>query len=654
MLRLKGEGSEATLEEFALAGSAAVPPSSTFLSGKIRREGGLTGAAGWASPPEGTDPAFRNVAWGTNRPVLYRVRVERGSARRIALGFCEAYKGTKGQRVLEIRVEGGAPMTIDALKDGERNRPSVYFVDGRDENGDGEIAIEVHASPHGVDPNVILERIRVFPAGMSITEEEVIHGEGTRRAEISWSCGLENESGAAATRIDGIRAAYKGKPVTPTVIVRTGRTVSYRDGILGAPGRPWITARPPFTGATKEGNTWTLELPRGTRRADVYVMNGGDPLSASSRLPDLDRALIETERYWKTKAGRPFGRITVPDPGIQYVLDASIRDFYQIAERVDGGFQFQPGPSVYRGLWIHDAAWDVQTALALSDTSSARMCVESMVRYQRADGRIALSEPFPMMRETPLTLFALCRYADVSGDSAWLRKEFNVLCQGVGWFRTERALTLGGDHASATYGLFLRDSRTAGSGGMSAEYGTTYWALNALTRAADAASTLGRKDSARSWGTLFLRSDGIIQEGVGARRTARPIRQPLPSDEGRRHIAHDHPAAGKLGILDGQAFGHLFPYADPLLNGTFAMLDSRMTEGVHRDVGWLKGGLWPFFTAQEGIVHVYARYSPDGFVPAPSSIDVRTHMPSSAGGIKSPASSWHTSWVLERGGVSAR
>ncbi len=502
-LRLNGIGAGATLEEFALDGNSAAPPSPAFDSGRIRREGGLTGAAGWASPPPACDPAFRNVAWGTNRPVLYRVRVAPGSARRIALGLCEAYKTTRGQRVLELRVEGGAPLTVDALRDNERNRPYVYFIDGRDENGDGEITVEVHASPQGVDPNVILNAFWVFPAGTPITEDEVIRGEGSRRAEIAWSCGLENEMGAASTRVDGIRATYTGKAITPTVIIRTGRTVSFHDGALGSPGRPWIVARPRFTRATREGNTWELELPFGTVRADVYVLYGGDPRATAARLPDLDAALKETERYWKTEAGLPFGRITVPDSGIQYVLDASIRDFYQIAERVDRGFQFQPGPSVYRGLWIHDATWDVQAALALSDTASTRACVESMLRFQQADGRIFLSEPFPMMRETPLTLYSLCRYASVSGDIAWLKNRFNDVSAAVGWIRRTRALTLG-DHASATYGLFPPGFTDGGIGGMSAEYGTTFWALTALKSAADAASALGLKDSARSWETLRL------------------------------------------------------------------------------------------------------------------------------------------------------
>jgi hypothetical protein len=608
-VRLNGDGAGALLEEFALDGRTVSPPSSSFLGGKIRRLGGLTGAEGWASPPSSScDPAFRNVAWGTNRPILYRVRVPSGSARLIALGFCEPYKGTRGQRVMDLRVEGASPITIDALKDTEKNRPYVYFFEARDENRDGEIAIEVHASQDGIDPNVILNAFWVFPRGTRITEDEVIRGEGTRIAEFSWTCGLENGLGAGTSRIDGILAHFEGRRLTPVVRIRTGRSLSFDGptGTLGAPGRPFLAARPPFRNASRTGNTWTLELPEGTTEAQVYILNGGNLRDIPAHLPDLNDARKKAELFWKTQASLPFGRITVPDSGIQYVLDASIRDLYQIAEWVDGGFQFQPGPSVYRGLWMHDAAWDVSTVLALADTASARMSIENALRYQQNDGRILQSEPYPMLRETGLILFALCHYAHVSGNTSWLRSHFTALSAGVGWIRKTRERTLG-DPSSPNYGLFPPGFTDGGIGGLEAEYGTTFWSLNALQAAVRAAWSLGFADSARSWNALEEDLMGSFREA-----SARDVRRDshgniyLPMRIGDTS-ATTLPQQANWGILDGQGFGHLFPYGDPVLNGTLAMLDAKTAEGIHQDVGWLRKGVWPFFTAQEGIVHVYQR-----------------------------------------------
>ena len=605
---LAGGADTIRVTAFALPGTDRTPPANTFMQGRIRRLGGLNGAPGWAMPPPGCDPAFRNAAWGTNRPILYRVRVPAGSARRVALGFCEPYKGTRNQRVLELRVEGAPPMTIDALKDSVKNTPYVYFFDARDANRDGEIAIEVHASPQGNDPNVVLNAFWVFPAAATITPGEVIAGKGAKSAEIAWSCGLENELGARASRIDGILARITAPNGSPTVNVKTHRLLSFDEasGSLGEGAHPFVVAHPRPVAAEHDGDTWHLLLPAGTREAQVYILAGGDTRVAARRLPDLRAALRDAGMYWKNPGLLPFGHIAVPDAGIQYVLDASIRNFYQIAEQVDGLFQFQPGPSVYRGLWMHDEAWDVVTALALGDTASARRVMETALTYQLPTGQVFASEPFVMLRETPLTLYGLSRYTVATGNADWFRRRFRAVSAAVSWIRTTRARTLA-DPGSATYGLFPPGFTDGGLGGLAAEYGTTYWSLSALRWAARAAASVGEDDSARSWNRLA--ADLMASFRAAARRDERRDESGnlyLPMRVGDTS-ATALPQQANWGMIDGQAFGHLFPYDDPLLNGTLAMLDAHMAEGIHMDVGWVRGGVWPFLTADEGIVQMYQR-----------------------------------------------
>ncbi|HUI11327.1 MAG TPA: hypothetical protein VL221_13435 [Bacteroidota bacterium] len=607
-LDCEGGGDTVGVTEFCLAGTDRTPPVNTFMHGRIRRLGGLNGAPGWATPPPGCDPAFRNAAWGTNRPILYRVRVPVGSARRVALGFCEPYKGTRNQRLLELRVEGAPPMTIDALKDSVKNTPYVYLFDARDTNRDGEIAIEVHASPLGNDPNVILNAFWVFPAGSHITPEEVIAGGGAKSAEIAWSCGLENELGARASRIDGILARIAAPGAAAVVNVRTHRLLAFdaATGALVTDGRPFVIAHPRALSAEHDGETWRLVLPAGTREAQVYVLAGSDTRAAARRLPDLHGALREAVRYWKTSSDIPFGHITVPDSGIQYVLDASIRNFYQIAEQVDGLFQFQPGPSVYRGLWMHDEAWDVVTSLTLGDTASARKIMETALTYQLPNGQVFASEPFVMLRETPLTLYGLSRYAVATANAAWLRRRFASVCAAVNWIRATRMRTLA-DPASPTFGLFPPGFTDGGLGGLAAEYGTTVWSLSGLRWAARAAASAGEDDSARSWNRLA--AELMESFRAAARRDCRRDsfgNLYLPMKVGDTSTSA-LPQQANWGMIDGEAFGHLFPPDDPLLNGTFAMLDSRMAEGIHMDVGWVKGGVWPFLTADEGIALAYMR-----------------------------------------------
>ncbi|HMK37889.1 MAG TPA: hypothetical protein VK569_01020, partial [Bacteroidota bacterium] len=205
-----------------------------------------------------------------------------------------------------------------------------------------------------------------------------------------------------------------------------------------------------------------------------------------------------------------------------------------------------------------------------------------------------------------LALYALSRYAKVSANISWLRSHFPAVCAAVGWIRRTRALTLA-DQASSTYGLFPPGFTDGGLGGLEAEYGTTYWSLNGLQAASESAWSLGMADSARSWNALA--SDLMMSFREASLRDERRDSHGnlyLPMKVGDTSTAA-LPQQANWGMMDGQAFGHLFPYADPLLNGTLAMLDSKTAEGIHQDVGWLKRGLWPFFTAQVGIVHLYQR-----------------------------------------------
>jgi len=94
------------------------------INEKIRRLDGLNGCIDWAAPAGKIDPAFRNVAWGNNRPIRYRVKIAPGSKKRVAMGVCESYKPRAETRILELRVEGAAHRRSDGLR---REKYSVCF-----------------------------------------------------------------------------------------------------------------------------------------------------------------------------------------------------------------------------------------------------------------------------------------------------------------------------------------------------------------------------------------------------------------------------------------------------------------------------------------------------------------------------------------------
>jgi hypothetical protein len=296
----------------------------------------------------------------------------------------------------------------------------------------------------------------------------------------------------------------------------------------------------------------------------------------------------------------------VPDSGIQYLLDASIRNLYQIGDLVDGGLQFNPGPSVYRGLWVHDAFWHISALLFLGDTPSARLALENLLRYQLPSGQIKVMAPNVMNRETPIVAYTMFRYARMTGDREWLASHWDRFERALSWIEERRKETLM-DPASPGYGLFPPGFADGGLGGVGYEYASVYWGLIGLRGGVDAARWMGKPAAARRWQIQY---DELMRSFRQAAR--RDMRM---NDAGHWYLplrvadtsAHVPPQQANWPLFDAQGIGHLFDPRDTLVTGTLAMLDDSTKEGLSTNTGWLKDGLWPFFGSLEGITSTYQR-----------------------------------------------
>ena len=88
----------------------------------------------------------------------------------------------------------------------------MKLTDGLDENGDGQLAIEAHASPKSPDPNVILNGFWVFPDNVPapITEAAILHGDLPVEAELQYTefmGGGESNSGRDRDNV-GLNVKY--------------------------------------------------------------------------------------------------------------------------------------------------------------------------------------------------------------------------------------------------------------------------------------------------------------------------------------------------------------------------------------------------------------------------------------------------------------
>jgi hypothetical protein len=65
------------------------------------------------------------------------------------------------------------------------------------------------------------------------------------------------------------------------------------------------------------------------------------------------------------------------------------------------------------------------------------------------------------------------------------------------------------------------------------------------------------------------------------------------------------PQQAQWAILEAQYLGGLLDRRDPLIVGTLHMLNAGSSEGLALNAGWLKGGVWPFFSAIQGMAELW-------------------------------------------------
>jgi hypothetical protein len=573
---------------------------------RVHRSGGVTGAMGWASPAGEVDPAFRNVAWGTNRPIRYSVDLPPGGKRRVALGLCESYKPGPGTRLLELRVEGAPPLTVDPMADGRKNSPHLFLFDAHDENGDGSLAVEVHPSPRSPDPNVFLNVFWVFPEGAVLSEDSLVRGRLSRQAEVYVDCGRELEETAPGVRIDGILTRTVGGPGTPVVRVQTTRECRFDavSGTLLTNDHPFVLSRPRIVSATRTANEWLLEFPANSSRAEVMVVHGPAERTRTVVMQDLEVALERARTFWKGETAIPFGRITVPDRWIQYLLDVNVRNIYQVRERVDSCLQFQPGPSVYRGLWSADALFIGTPVLMLGDTSGANQYLQAIMRLQKPNGQLHVIVPHVSMTETPILVTAVCRYALFVNSRQWLSQHWDAVKRGIGWLKQTRETTLAA--GTPYHGLMPPGFVDGGISAPTADYGSAWWAMTALETAVRTAQWLGKSDDAVAWQNLF--DNFWASFLIAARRDLRrDSAGTLYLPVGVADTTSALPQRGQYTFLFPIPYSRYFLSPDSVMrsivNGNLTMLDRVTEEGVIAGSGWMRDGVWPWLGGIHGMAH---------------------------------------------------
>ena len=574
----------------------AVPPEKiSETSGRFplyERLDGISGALGWAQPSSACSPEFRNVAWGTNRPIRYRIRVDPHAKKRIVLGFCESYKPRLNERVAAMHVEGAPEQIADLALTAARNVPQVFLFEAADTDGDGWLDIRVEP-PAGKDPNPALALIAVYAANARFNRDLLLAGRTDPKdpAELRIACGTEMLSQPA--RLDAMQATFPAGSA-PILTVRTGRDLVADDrGGLSLGQTPFVVTQPRATRVERTATGWTLHFAAGTTRATALVFSGqataADATNAAATF-DFARNAADLATRWQ-HTDIPFGRVSIGDPAIQRLVDDSLRNLYQARERINGLGQFNSSFTLYRGLWAGDVIYMVNLASLLGDFARARETLDTTLSFQNAAGLIDELPPLVIYRATPAVFWALERYARLSGDWPTVERHWPAILRGVQALRTARDSTLTTPHA-ANAGLLPAGFNDGGIAEIGAEYSSVFWSITGLRATARAGRAIGRTADATA-------IDRLADEFLAAFHKS--SQRDLRSDtHGHRYLPvrvgltgpDPIPQVAQWSVIEHHIFGGGLPLQSDLLRGTLDMLGAAEAEGLPHSIGWLRDGLW--------------------------------------------------------------
>lgn len=314
---------------------------------------------------------------------------------------------------------------------------------------------------------------------------------------------------------------------------------------------------------------------------------------------DLQKIKGDVIDYWENNSPIPFGYISIPDKGIQNLIDGSLRNIWQAREIKNGKICFQVGPTCYRDLWVVDGAFLLETATMVNRGKDAREGIEYTLSFQEPNGKFGKLSP-NFWKENGIVLWTCVRHALLTQDKVWLRSVWPKLKKTVGFIKEMREMTLAND-ITLDDGLIPPGEIDGGLNGAKdkAEYTNVYWNLLGLKAVVNAASWLGEKEDAANWQKEYDDFYATFQKAAHRDMMTDSFGNkylPIPMD--RKY--HSLPQRAQWAFCQAVYPGQIFAMDDPIAKGTMDMLHTTLQEGMVMGTGWIIDGIWNYFAGFYG------------------------------------------------------
>jgi hypothetical protein len=596
------KGLEILEEAFAVAPPLAPVKDKPAARLALERVGSSTGQANWASPPSDCDPAFKHVAIGWAQPVRYRFKAKPGEHFAVVFGLCEGRHQQAGQRVLNLQIEGKTRQTVDMAAEKGRNVPALFPFAAHDENNDGWVDLAVAAAENSPDLNTILNVLWVFAGAAAPPAGQLLSGQSPIPALAHLDCGGEIGAGqpprhdVLLVRLRNYRGGEARVVPALTIESQFDITADATQKRVRVGPATTVYCPQPWASAEQGKGKLVLQFAEAVISADtekVLAFGIGRGQGTAEFPPTVmlaEWARKRARKYWE-KLDLPYGRVEVPDAGVQALLDSAIRNIYQAREIKNGLPAFQVGPTCYRGLWVVDGSFLLEAMTYLGRTNETRSGIRYLLSFQREDGGFMLIDGH--WKETGIALWAITRHARLTGDQAWLREVWPAVERGFAHIVKLRQMPA----ADAPNARLIPDGFS--DGGLAdkvPEYTNIYWTMAGMRAAVEAARWLGYEIQATAWQREY---DDFYE---AFRRAAQ--RDQRSDSGGHRYVpirmVYDDkipPQKAQWAFLHAVFPGKVFASDDPLVLGNLAMLKAVEQQGLVLDTGWLKNGIWNYFAS---------------------------------------------------------
>ncbi|OGV61935.1 MAG: hypothetical protein A2283_18630 [Lentisphaerae bacterium RIFOXYA12_FULL_48_11] len=373
-------------------------------------------------------------------------------------------------------------------------------------------------------------------------------------------------------------------------------TFTVANNIISA-GRTWITAsKPVISVSTGTDRVFTATLapeplkPGTSSQIAFFINRNRVPDSQTYNIESAARARDKTMQWWEnTKL--PYASIQIPDIEIQAMLESCIRNIWQAREIKNGKPAFHVGPTCYRGLWIVDGAFILESAALVGRPMDARAGIEYMLGHQKPDGSFEIIDRY--WKENGIVLWAVTRHAFLTGDKTWLKSVWPKLEQIVEAIShlQQRSRT---EPPDLDDGLMPAGFTDGGISGNNPEYSNVYWTLTGLKAVISAAEWLNREEQVVKWTKQYEDFMLTFQKAATRDMATDPFNNRyLPTimgNAGKEQL----PQRGQWAFLHAVYPGQIFPQDDTLVCGNLAMLRATKKQGLLFGTGWDAEGIWTY------------------------------------------------------------